>query len=104
MAALHQHIRTDRDLLMIAGVDQCAIIANAPHPVTFQRLLYTHPGQREASQYIRGFRDPANDALVKDHGLTGLSMGMSGDYEAAIAQGSTILRVGASIFGGRRAI
>ncbi|MBA4083242.1 MAG: alpha/beta hydrolase, partial [Erythrobacter sp.] len=49
-----------------------AIIANAPHPVTFQRLLYTHPGQREASQYIRGFRDPANDALVKEHGLTGL--------------------------------
>ncbi len=49
-----------------------AIIANAPHPVTFQRLLYTHRGQREASQYIRGFRDPANDALVKEHGLTGL--------------------------------
>ncbi|GAA0763392.1 pimeloyl-ACP methyl ester carboxylesterase [Erythromicrobium ramosum] len=49
-----------------------AIIANAPHPVTFQRLLYTHPGQREASQYIRGFRDPANDALVKEHGLTAL--------------------------------
>jgi len=49
-----------------------AIIANAPHPVTFQRLLNTHPGQRAASQYIRGFRDPANDALVKEHGLTGL--------------------------------
>ncbi|MFN3863310.1 MAG: alpha/beta fold hydrolase [Erythrobacter sp.] len=49
-----------------------AIIANAPHPAIFQRLLYTHPGQRAASQYIRGFRDPANDALVKEHGLTGL--------------------------------
>lgn len=49
-----------------------AIIANAPHPVTFQKLLYTHPSQRAASQYIRGFRDPANDALVKEHGLTGL--------------------------------
>ncbi|MFN4020490.1 MAG: alpha/beta fold hydrolase [Erythrobacter sp.] len=49
-----------------------AIIANAPHPAIFQRLLYTHPGQRAASQYIRGFRDTANDALVKEHGLTGL--------------------------------
>jgi pimeloyl-ACP methyl ester carboxylesterase len=49
-----------------------AVIANAPHPVTFQKLLYTHPGQREASQYIRGFRDTANDTLVKEHGLTGL--------------------------------
>ena len=44
------------------------------------------------------------DELAERHGLPGRSMGMSGDYEAAIAQGSTILRVGASIFGGRRAI
>jgi pimeloyl-ACP methyl ester carboxylesterase len=49
-----------------------AIIANAPHPAVFQKLLYTHPGQRQASQYIRGFRDPENDALVRERGLTGL--------------------------------
>ena len=49
-----------------------AVIANAPHPAIFQTLLYTHPVQREASQYIRGFRDPAIDALVKEHGLTAL--------------------------------
>ena len=49
-----------------------AIIANAPHPAIFQKLLYINPQQREASQYIRGFRDPANDALVREHGLTGL--------------------------------
>ncbi|MEM1195152.1 MAG: alpha/beta hydrolase [Pseudomonadota bacterium] len=56
-----QHMRVNR-----------AIIANAPHPLIFQKLLYTHAGQRAASQYIRGFRDPANDALIKDRGLTGL--------------------------------
>jgi pimeloyl-ACP methyl ester carboxylesterase len=49
-----------------------AVIANAPHPALFQKLLYTHPGQRAASQYIRGFRDPANDALVREHGLAAL--------------------------------
>ncbi|MEM1053570.1 MAG: alpha/beta hydrolase, partial [Pseudomonadota bacterium] len=49
-----------------------AIIANAPHPAIFQELLYTHPGQREASQYIRGFRDPANDPLIRERGLTGI--------------------------------
>ena len=49
-----------------------AVIANAPHPSIFQKLLYTNQQQRAASQYIRGFRDPANDALVKEHGLTGL--------------------------------
>ena len=49
-----------------------AIIANAPHPAIFQRLLYTNRQQREASQYIRAFRDPANDALVREKGLTGI--------------------------------
>jgi pimeloyl-ACP methyl ester carboxylesterase len=49
-----------------------AVVANAPHPAIFQRLLYTNPVQREASQYMRGFRDPANDALVREHGLGGI--------------------------------
>lgn len=51
-----------------------AVIANAPHPALFQRLLYTNAHQRESSQYIRAFRDPANDQLVRDHGLSGLLM------------------------------
>ncbi|MBC8769475.1 YggS family pyridoxal phosphate-dependent enzyme [Arenibacter sp. BSSL-BM3] len=33
--------------------------------------------------------------------LSELSMGMSGDYEIAIAEGSTMIRVGSSIFGAR---
>jgi uncharacterized pyridoxal phosphate-containing UPF0001 family protein len=31
-----------------------------------------------------------------------LSMGMSGDYELAIEEGSTIVRVGQAIFGARK--
>lgn len=52
-------------------VERC-VIANAPHPVLFQRLLFLDPVQRAASQYMREFRDPANDALVREHGLGGL--------------------------------
>jgi uncharacterized pyridoxal phosphate-containing UPF0001 family protein len=33
--------------------------------------------------------------------LDELSMGMSGDFEAAIAHGATIVRVGTAIFGPR---
>ena len=51
-----------------------AVIANAPHPLIFPKLLYTDRQQRAASQYMREFRDPANDALVREHGLTGLLM------------------------------
>ena len=49
-----------------------AVVANAPHPVIFPKLLYTNPQQREASQYFRAFRDPANDDLVREFGLGGM--------------------------------
>jgi hypothetical protein len=40
--------------------------------------------------------------MVADHGLSGLSMGMSVDFEAAIAHGATHVRVGSAIFGARK--
>lgn len=54
------------------GVVERAVIANAPHPAVFQRLLFTSEEQRAASQYMRVFRDPAHDAAVRESGLTGL--------------------------------
>jgi len=39
--------------------------------------------------------------LARENGLSGLSMGMSGDYETAIAFGATHVRVGSAIFGSR---
>ena len=47
---------------------------------------------------------PHFDALAEmaaRNGLAGLSMGMSGDFEAAIAAGATHIRVGSAIFGAR---
>jgi len=40
-------------------------------------------------------------ACARRHGLAGLSMGMSGDFETAIAAGATHVRVGTAIFGAR---
>ena len=60
----------------IAGQDngrvEGTVIANAPHPAVFQELLYTNEHQRRSSQYIAAFRNPANDALVEEHGLAGI--------------------------------
>ena len=39
--------------------------------------------------------------IAARNGLSGLSMGMSGDFEEAIAQGATHIRVGSAIFGER---
>jgi hypothetical protein len=40
-------------------------------------------------------------ALARDLALPELSMGMSGDLEAALAEGATIVRVGTALFGAR---
>ncbi len=42
-------------------------------------------------------------AAAARHGLPWVSMGMSGDFEAAIAHGATHVRVGSAIFGARPA-
>ncbi len=39
--------------------------------------------------------------LAADHGLSGLSMGMSGDYQTAVMLGATHVRVGTALFGAR---
>ncbi|CDX25474.1 conserved hypothetical protein [Mesorhizobium sp. ORS 3324] len=41
------------------------------------------------------------EKLAREAGVAKLSMGMSGDYETAIAFGATSVRVGTAIFGGR---
>src|SRR2546427_174030 len=41
--------------------------------------------------------------LGERHGLRELSMGMSGDFEVAIEEGATMVRVGTAIFGPRAA-
>ena len=39
--------------------------------------------------------------IAERNGLSGLSMGMSGDYEEAVRFGATSVRVGSAIFGSR---
>lgn len=55
--------------------------------------------QRAAFRQLRLALESLN---VEGFALDTLSMGMSGDMEAAIAEGATIVRVGTDIFGARR--
>ncbi|MBK1672100.1 YggS family pyridoxal phosphate-dependent enzyme [Ectothiorhodospira shaposhnikovii] len=54
--------------------------------------------QRRAFARLRQARE---DLIRRGHTLDTLSMGMSDDLEAAIAEGATLVRVGTAIFGGR---
>jgi PLP dependent protein len=59
-------------------------------------LMCIPPVEEDAAGHFALLRQ-----LAADHGLSKLSMGMSGDYETAIAQGATHVRVGSAIFGAR---
>ena len=50
---------------------------------------------------FRLLREILDDLNAKGIGLDTLSMGMTGDLEAAVAEGATIVRIGTAIFGPR---
>lgn len=61
-------------------------------------------GSRDARYYFAGMRELFEN--IKGRNIPGvemelLSMGMSGDYESAIAEGANMVRVGSAIFGPR---
>ncbi|MEX0974070.1 MAG: YggS family pyridoxal phosphate-dependent enzyme [Bacillota bacterium] len=57
---------------------------------------------RRAFRRLRLLRNELMEAGVPAVNLQELSMGMSGDYAAAIEEGSTIVRIGTALFGPRR--
>lgn len=56
---------------------------------------------RACFRLLRSIRDQARDSDPELIGPGELSMGMSGDYEIAIEEGATVVRVGQAIFGAR---
>ena len=55
----------------------------------------------EARPYFQQLRRLRDEHVAKCPTLTGLSMGMSNDFAAAIEEGSTCVRIGTAIFGRR---
>lgn len=55
---------------------------------------------RPMFRMLRALRDRAADAT--GHPMGELSMGMTGDFEAAVEEGATLIRIGTALFGSRR--
>ena len=64
--------------------------------VQVEGLMCIPPAEGDPRPHFRALRD-----LAGRLGLKELSMGMSADYEAAIEEGATLIRVGTAIFGER---
>lgn len=73
--------------------------------ISIQGLMVIPPAVGNPEDSRPWFEKARNlqDDLRRESGLelSGLSMGMSSDFEVAIEEGSTIVRVGSAIFGGR---
>ncbi len=67
--------------------------------VRVEGLMTVAPAVRDPEEARPVFRELGR--LARQHGLRELSMGMTGDFEVAIEEGATMVRVGRAIFGER---
>lgn len=85
----------------------CDAVHRSPH-LTLSGLMGIPPffdDPEQSRPYFRALRE-LFDNVKKDHPepdkFAFLSMGMSGDFEAAIEEGSNMVRIGTALFGPRR--
>lgn len=76
----------------VAFVERCRTV----HGLAIEGLMAIPPFEDDPAPHFTALAE-----LAKAAGVDRLSMGMSGDFEAAIAHGATSVRVGSAIFGGR---
>ncbi len=60
-------------------------------------------GARPYFRELRNLSRMIADEPIANVEMNELSMGMSGDFEVAIEEGATLVRVGSAIFGARQA-
>jgi hypothetical protein len=80
-----------------------ARVADLPR-VKLRGLMCVPPPQRDAAAERAVFarlRRLLEELNARGFGLDALSMGMSGDFESAIAEGATHVRIGTALFGSR---
>jgi pyridoxal phosphate enzyme (YggS family) len=77
----------------LVGVRVRGVMTMAPYTEDERVLRATFAGAREARQLLQAAGHPATE----------LSMGMSNDFEIAVEEGATMVRLGTVLFGAREA-
>ena len=70
--------------------------------MTIGPFLPDPEGSRPMFRTLRSLRDEITKAPQSNMDLHHLSMGMTGDFEVAIEEGATLVRIGTAIFGPRK--
>jgi pyridoxal phosphate enzyme (YggS family) len=91
--------------------EDCEILLQNIRQCSFLRVMGLmamppyFPDPEDARPYFKQLRQLSNkmqaNGLLGQHGPVELSMGMSGDFEVAIEEGATEVRIGTAIFGTR---
>lgn len=92
-----------------ASPGSAPLLADALRPIEFVRVvglmtmaaLVDNPEKaRPAFAALRGVRDTLKARVPPPHDLRQLSMGMTNDFELAIEEGATLVRIGTALFHG----
>lgn len=83
--------RVAEDLTRMRGIEIAGAMTMAPYEADEATLRRIFAQTREAGRLLRQAGHPAKE----------LSMGMSGDYEIAVEEGATFVRLGTILFGAR---
>ena len=75
----------------LSGIVVRGVMTMAPFDATEQKLRSVFAGARRCAEMLRAAGHPASQ----------LSMGMSGDYQVAVEEGATLVRLGTVLFGAR---
>lgn len=78
------------------GLDAFLDACRGPMGLTIEGLMCIPPVDDAPARHFEMLAE-----MAARHGLRGLSMGMSADFEAAIDHGATHVRVGSALFGAR---
>ena len=84
-----------------AEVAELALGIAALPRLRLRGLMTIPPRDGPAEQWFRQLAALQHDLIARGIALDSLSMGMSADFEAAIAAGATLIRVGTALFGAR---
>jgi PLP dependent protein len=77
----------------LSGIVVRGVMTMAPFDATETTLRTVFTGARRCAEMLRAAGHPATE----------LSMGMSGDFEVAVEEGATLVRLGTVLFGARAA-
>lgn len=83
----------------LPGIQIDGLMTMAPHSDNPESSRSVFRGLRELRDELTGCL-PSEAHARRGAPLTELSMGMSGDFEAAIEEGATLVRIGSSLFDG----